>query len=61
MATNRKIACHDIVPDCDFVATAATDEALLARVADHAAHAHGIKQMSPDLLAKVKDAVRDAE
>jgi predicted small metal-binding protein len=61
MATRRKLACHDIVPDCDFVATAATDEELLARVTDHAAHVHGVKKMSPDLLAKVRDAVRDAD
>jgi predicted small metal-binding protein len=60
MATKRKIACHDIVPDCDFVATAATDAELLAKVADHAAHAHGVKEVTPELLAQVKSATHDA-
>jgi predicted small metal-binding protein len=61
MATRREIACHDIVPGCDFVTSAPTDEELLAKVAHHAAHAHGLKEVSPELLGKVKGAIHDAD
>jgi predicted small metal-binding protein len=61
MPDKKRIACDDVVPGCKFVATAATEEELLTKVADHAAHDHGVKEVSPELLAKVKGAVRDAE
>jgi predicted small metal-binding protein len=50
----KYIACAQIVPDCDFTATAATEEELLQKVAAHAAHDHGITEVTPELAAKVK-------
>jgi predicted small metal-binding protein len=61
MPSKKQVACHDIVPGCKFVTTAPTEEELLAQVADHAAHDHGVQEVSPELLAKVRAAVRDAE
>ena len=45
-------------PGLCFHATAATEEELLAHVAEHAREGHGLTEISPELLAKVKAAVR---
>ena len=55
----KRIACAEIVPDCPFTATAATEEELLQRVAAHAAHDHGITEITPELVAKVKAAIKN--
>jgi predicted small metal-binding protein len=52
------LACAEIVPDCPFTASAATEEELLKSVAAHAAHDHGITEVSPELAAKVKAAIK---
>jgi predicted small metal-binding protein len=53
----KRIACAEIVPECPFTASAATEEELLERVAAHAAHDHGITEITPELAAKVKAAI----
>jgi len=57
--TDKYIACASIVPDCPFEATATTEEELLKMVAAHAAHDHGITEVSPELAAKVKAAIQN--
>jgi predicted small metal-binding protein len=54
----KHIACNDVVPGCTFTATAATEEELIRRVAEHAAHDHGVAEVTPELAAKVKSAIR---
>ena len=54
----KRIACAEIVPDCPFTASAATEEELLQKVAAHAAHDHGITEVTPELAAKVKAAIK---
>jgi len=55
----KRIACNDVVPGCTFTAEAATEEELLQKVETHAAHAHGVTDMTPELAARVKSAIRD--
>ena len=55
----KYIACAAIVPDCTFEASAATDDELVKKVAAHAAHAHGVTEITPELAAKVKAAIRN--
>jgi len=52
------IACAEIVPDCPFEASALTEEELVKLVAAHAEHDHGITEVSPELAAKVKAAIK---
>lgn len=54
---DKYIACASLVPDCPFEATATSEEELLKKVAAHAAHDHGIADVTPELLAKVKAAI----
>jgi predicted small metal-binding protein len=57
--TDKYIACASIVPDCPFEVSAPTEEELLTMVAAHAAHAHGITEVTPELAAKVKAAIQN--
>jgi len=52
------IACGDVVPGCTFTASASTEDALLERVIEHAAHEHGVTKITPELAAKVKAAIK---
>jgi predicted small metal-binding protein len=55
----KYIACASIVPDCRFEASARTEEELLKMVAAHAGHAHGVTDITPELVAKVKSAIQN--
>lgn len=55
----KRIACNDVVPGCGFTASAATEEELVKKVVAHAAAAHGVADVTPELAAKVKSAIRD--
>jgi predicted small metal-binding protein len=54
----KHIACNDVVPGCAFTASAPTEEELLKKVVEHAAHDHGLTEVPPELTAKVKAAIR---
>jgi len=55
----KRIACNDVVPGCGFTATAATEEELVKKVVAHASRDHGVTEMTPELAAKVKSAIKD--
>lgn len=57
--SKKKISCGDVVPGCGFTAEAATEEELLKKVAQHAGADHGIKEVTPEILEKVKSAIRE--
>jgi predicted small metal-binding protein len=52
-----RLACGRLMPGCDFEAEAPTEEELLKKAAAHAAEAHGIKEITPELAAKVKSVI----
>lgn len=56
----KKISCADVVPGCAFTAEAESEQELLQKVAAHAGSEHGIKDVTPDVLKKVKAAIKDA-
>lgn len=55
----KELACHEVVPGCDFKASAATEDELMKQVVAHADQAHGVKEVTPELAAKVKAAIRE--
>jgi predicted small metal-binding protein len=55
----KKIACTNVVPGCSFKAEAETEDELVEKVAAHAAHTHGITEVTPELLQQVRDAIHD--
>ena len=54
----KYIACTEIMPGCSFTATAATEEELMQKVVAHAAREHGITELTPELAAKVRAAIK---
>jgi predicted small metal-binding protein len=54
----KHIACGDIVEGCPFEASAPTEEELVKQVSQHAAQQHGVKDVTPQLAAKVKAAIQ---
>jgi predicted small metal-binding protein len=57
----KHIACGNVVPGCSFTASADTEEELMRQVAEHAAHAHGVTEVTPELAAKVRVAIHSDE
>ena len=51
--------CSDLFPGCEFTAEAETEEEVLQKAAEHAAAAHGITELTDDIVAKVKGCIRD--
>ncbi|HET9314272.1 MAG TPA: DUF1059 domain-containing protein [Vicinamibacteria bacterium] len=56
---SKHIACGDIVEGCAWKADAPTEDELLQKVVAHASSAHDVKQVTPELAAQVKSAIRD--
>ena len=54
----KYIECGDIMEDCPFTAEAATESELVEHVKTHAAKEHGVKEVTPELAAKVKAAIQ---
>ena len=54
---SKQIACGDIVEGCGWHGSAATEDELVRKVAAHAASAHDVKQVTPELAAQVKAAI----
>ena len=48
-----KLACGDVMPGCSARFESADRDQLLADVAQHAAEAHGITEITPDVLDAV--------
>jgi predicted small metal-binding protein len=57
----KYIRCRDVGVDCDFEASGATAEEVLAKCADHAKKEHGMDAIPPELLDKVRAAMREKD
>ena len=55
----KQIACNDVVPGCSFTASAPSEEELVEKAAKHAREEHGVKEITPELAARVKSAIAD--
>jgi len=50
---------RDVGYDCDGVIRAETEEEALRQAAEHAKSVHGLKEVSPEVVQKVKSVMRD--
>jgi predicted small metal-binding protein len=55
----KVISCRDVGVDCDFRARANSMDELMTMLSKHAKDAHGMNEIPPEILMKVKSAVRD--
>lgn len=54
------IRCKDVGFDCDGVIRAETEEEALQQAAQHAKEAHGLDEVTDEIIAQVQAAMRDA-
>jgi predicted small metal-binding protein len=54
----KHLVCGDVVEGCRFEVGAETEEELLRKVTEHAAKEHGVREVTPELAAQVKAAIR---
>ncbi len=55
----KSLACKDVGVDCDFVIKGKDDADVMAQAAKHAAGCHSGIKMTPDVVAKVKSAIKE--
>lgn len=52
------LACGDVVSGCAATFTGDSEDDLLRQVGPHAAEAHGITEITPEVLESVKGAIK---
>jgi len=55
----KVIRCREVGFDCEGVIRADTEEEALRQAAEHARSAHGLKEVSQEVVAKVRSVMRD--
>ena len=55
----KVINCKDVGFDCAGVIRAATEDEALQMAAEHAKAVHGLQEITPEVLAKVKAVIHD--
>ena len=55
----KVLTCREVGMDCDFVARGNSEEEIMAQAAAHAQKDHGFQSIPPEVVEKVKAAIRD--
>jgi predicted small metal-binding protein len=58
--TTYSMACADVMPGCDATFSAGSGDALMEQIVGHAASAHGILEVTPEVAAAVGAAIRQS-
>ncbi|NNF56336.1 MAG: DUF1059 domain-containing protein [Acidimicrobiales bacterium] len=56
----KQFQCATVVDGCDGVVTGATEDEVLAAAAAHAADAHGMNEVPPEVVAAIRAGITDA-
>ena len=55
----KVIRCRDVGFDCNGVIKADTEEEALALAAEHAKAVHGVKDITPDIVKKIRSVMKN--
>jgi predicted small metal-binding protein len=55
----KVIRCRDVGFDCPGVIRASSEDEALRQAAEHAKSAHGVNNLTPEIVAKVKSVMRE--
>ena len=55
----KVMTCREVGMNCDFVARGNSEEEIMAQAAQHAKQDHGFESIPPEVMEKVKAAIRD--
>ena len=53
------LKCGEVMPGCNAVIEGQDESEVMAKGAEHAKQAHGITSIPPDVVAKVRAAIRE--
>ena len=56
----KKFECGTVVAGCDGVVTGETEDDVLRAAGEHAASAHGMTELSDEVVAQVRAGITDA-
>lgn len=56
----KQFACATVVDGCDGVVTGSTEDEVLAKAAAHAAEAHGMNEVPPEVVSAIRAGITDA-
>jgi predicted small metal-binding protein len=56
----KQFACGQVVDGCDGVVTGQDEDEVLAAAAQHAADAHGMTEVPPEVVAAIRAGITDA-
>ena len=56
--TMPSFKCKDTGMSCSFETTAKTEDELMKKIAEHAGKVHNMKTIPPDVMGKVKKAIK---
>jgi len=60
-AMSKILRCSELIPGCDFVARADTDEEVMEQAARHVRVKHNLQKMSAGVVAIIRGAICDDE
>ena len=55
----KVVRCREVGVDCDFETRGETEQEVLDKCAEHGRTAHGIEVLTPELVEKVRAAIRE--
>lgn len=55
----KVIHCKDVGFDCEGVVRANSDQEVMQLAAEHAKSVHGVKELTSEMIEKVKSVIRD--
>ncbi|MFB3882201.1 MAG: DUF1059 domain-containing protein [Armatimonadota bacterium] len=55
----KTLACRDVGVACDWVGKGKTADEVMEKAKEHAKKAHGMETIPPEMVAKVKAAIKD--
>ncbi len=55
----KVIRCRDVGFDCNGVIKAKTEKEALALAAEHAKAVHGLKEVTPEVVEKIRSVIRE--
>ena len=56
---SKVLRCRDVGLDCDFEARGENEAEIMTKAAEHAQTTHNLKEIPPEVAAKVRAAIRD--
>jgi predicted small metal-binding protein len=57
----KVLCCNDLMPGCNWEGRGDTETDVLMQAAEHAKTAHNLTDISPEMIAKVRGAIREED